>query len=120
MQFHPAGGFLRPAYIKNNIKKFRYMKTKSNGKSKKQAVSLPNPALDLFGEVPVLQSELEIWVAVVAPRWYQSRGMPGYIRDYDVPGKIRRWKLDGQFDEIKGRAAGLARCEGCIGRFGIG
>jgi len=95
------------------------MKTKSIRKSKKKVVSLPNPALDLFGEVPILQSEVEIWVAVVAPRWYQSRAMPGYIRDYDVPGKIARWKLEGEFDQIRTRAADLVRCSDCIGRFGL-
>lgn len=77
----------------------------------------PNPALDLFGEVPVLESELEIWMAVIVPRWYQSRGMRNYIKDYNVSGKIARWKMDGEFESIRDQAADLVSCGNCIGRF---
>ncbi len=78
-----------------------------------------NPALDLFGEVPVTQVDVEVWVAVIAPRYYQTRSMRNYIVDYDVPGKIRRAKLDGGFETILRQAAGLSCCEKCIGRFGL-
>lgn len=76
----------------------------------------PNPALDLFGEVPVTLPELEIWVAVIAPR-ISPRRVERYIHDYDVANKIRRWKIEGQFDAIRDKATDLVDCRACIGRF---
>lgn len=62
---------------------------------------LPYPiprAKDLFGEVPVLQSELIDWVCKVAPHTSHSEDrMNAYIRGYNVAGKIQRAKLDGNF-----------------------
>lgn len=92
------------------------MKTKSKRNAKK---SPPHPAIDLFGEVPVTVQDCEQWVAVVAPRWYGSRRMQYYMRDWDVPGKVARAKLAGSFDEIQRDAAGLARCEECLNRFAL-
>lgn len=92
------------------------MKTKSKRKTKKP---LPHPALDLFGEVPVTVQDCEQWVAVVAPRWYGSRRMQMYMRDWNVPGKVAQAKLAGWFDQVKADANEIARCEGCIGRFAL-
>jgi hypothetical protein len=59
------------------------------------------PAVDLFGEVPVLESDLENWVAAVAPVYLSSeRSFQSYLKSYDVPAKVRRAKLRGEFDQI--------------------
>lgn len=56
---------------------------------------------DLFGQVPVTEDEVFQWVAAVAPRWLEpERSFRGYVRAYDVPGKIRAAKLAGTFDSI--------------------
>ncbi len=56
---------------------------------------------DLFGEIPVTESDLEAWVAAVAPVYLSSeRGYQSYIKNYDVPAKVRRAKLCGEFDAI--------------------
>lgn len=63
--------------------------------------TLPNPALDLFGEVPVLESEIVDWVEAVAPRWLTpEHSFRGYVRGYDVAGKIRAAKLAGVYEQI--------------------
>ncbi len=49
---------------------------------------------DLFGEIPVLTTDLDDWMALVAPRISAWR-RDWYIRWYDVPGKIRAAKLAG-------------------------
>lgn len=68
---------------------------------RRRKIATPNPALDLFGEVPVLESEIIQWVAAVAPRWLEPRrSFDGYVKSYDVPGKIRTAKLAGLFDSI--------------------
>ena len=60
-----------------------------------------NPALDLFGEVPVLESEIVDWVAAVAPRWLAPpRSYASYVRTYAVAEKIRAAKLAGTYDAI--------------------
>jgi hypothetical protein len=59
------------------------------------------PAVDLFGEVPVLESDLENWVAAVAPVYLSSeRSFQSYLKSYDVPAKVRRAKLRVEFDQI--------------------
>ena len=56
---------------------------------------------DLFGEIPVLESDLEQWVAAMAPAYLSSeRSFQSYIKSYNVPDKIRRAKLYGDFDRI--------------------
>lgn len=61
---------------------------------------------DLFGEIPVLESEIVLWVAAVAPRWLTpARSFNGYVRGYAVIDKIRAAKLSGHFDSITARAA---------------
>lgn len=56
---------------------------------------------DLFGEIPVTESDLELWVAAIAPVYLSSeRSFRSYIRNYNVPEKIRRAKLYGDFDQI--------------------
>lgn len=68
---------------------------------RKKRAPLPNPALDLFGEVPVLESEIVDWVEAVAPRWLTpERSYRGYVHGYDVAGKIRAAKLAGVYDQI--------------------
>ena len=71
-------------------------------------VSNPRPArnnapmcYDLFGEIPVTEDEIVQWVAAVAPRWLTpQRSFDGYVRGYDVPGKIREAKRRGVFNQI--------------------
>lgn len=59
------------------------------------------PAYDLFGEIPVLESDLTAWVAAVAPRWLEPpRQFRNYVRNYDVAGKVRAAKLAGVFETI--------------------
>lgn len=72
------------------------MPTKSKEARKKQ----PNPALDLFGEVPVLVSDLHAWVFWAAPRWYGTRRMDYYIREWNIADKVRSAKLRGGFNEV--------------------
>lgn len=90
------------------------MKTKSKKKSSR---STRNPAVDLFDQVPVSEKELELWVAVVAPRWHGSRRMQFYIRDWDIAGKVACAKRNGTFDQVLQRAAEMVDCGSCIGRF---
>lgn len=56
---------------------------------------------DLFGEIPVTEAELLLWVAAVSPRWLEpERSFRRYVRDYAVPDKIRAAKLAGTFEQI--------------------
>jgi hypothetical protein len=53
---------------------------------------------DLFGEIPVTEDEIVQWVSAVAPRWLMpERSFQGYVRGYDVIGKIRAAKAAGTF-----------------------
>lgn len=62
---------------------------------------LYQPAIDLFGEVVVLESELFEWVSAVAPRWSNTeKRIRHYIESYDVASKVRFAKLSGRYDEI--------------------
>jgi len=57
-------------------------------------------ARDLFGEIPVLESELTDWVERVAPHIFYSRWRTEYyIRDWNVAEKIKAVKLK-EFGEI--------------------
>lgn len=65
---------------------------------------LRQPARDLFGEVPVLESDILAWVAAVSPRWLSpERSFHNYVRSWDVAGKVRAAKLAGTFEAIINR-----------------
>lgn len=59
---------------------------------------------DLFGEIPVTEDEIYLWVQAVAPRWLSpERSYQGYVKNYNVPDKVRRAKMSGTFDFIVDR-----------------
>lgn len=62
-----------------------------------------HPALDLFGEVPVLKSDVEAWVMAVVGLSPESWRWEWYVRAWNVIDKIRHAKLAGNFDQIIGR-----------------
>ncbi|MGK5038660.1 hypothetical protein [Janthinobacterium sp. LB3P118] len=64
---------------------------------------LRQPAIDLFGEVAVIEDDLYDWVASVAPLHLSPRAFANYVRGYDVAAKVRHAKLHGLFDAIKER-----------------
>ena len=56
---------------------------------------------DLFGQVPVLESEIFDWVKAVAPHYLRPRhAFDNYVKSYDVPAKIRAAKIRGDYDDI--------------------
>lgn len=56
---------------------------------------------DLFGEVPVTEDDIIAWVAAMAPRWLSpERSFRSYVRNWNIPDKIRAAKLAGTFDAI--------------------
>ena len=61
----------------------------------------PSP-VDLFGEVPILEREIRLWLWSV-PVWFSRHASPAkvasYVRGYDVIGKIRREKLAGTLQD---------------------
>jgi hypothetical protein len=61
---------------------------------------LTQPAFDLFGEIPVTESDLYEWVASVSPVHLSERGYDLYVRRYDVAGKVRSAKERGNFETI--------------------
>lgn len=61
---------------------------------------LRQPAIDLFGEIAVIEDDLYGWVASVAPL---HLSFANYVRGYDVAAKVRHAKLHGLFDAIKDR-----------------
>lgn len=61
---------------------------------------LRQPALDLFGEVPVTEDDLEAWVAAISPVHLSERLFAHYVRRYNVPDKIRAAKLRGEFESL--------------------
>lgn len=64
------------------------------------------PPHDLFGEIPVLESDLQAWVAAVAPRWlYPTRAFRRYCAAYDVAAKVRAAKAAGIFEHITEKPA---------------
>jgi len=52
---------------------------------------------DLFGEVPVTWDDVALWVDAVAGIARDDWRFPVYVRGWNVPEKIRRAKLAGQF-----------------------
>lgn len=60
--------------------------------------------LDLFGQVPISQAEIDLWIEAV-PRLIPGTARAAwYCRAYDVPGKIRAAKLAGVFEQITHQA----------------
>lgn len=62
---------------------------------------LRQPALDLFGEVPVTEEDIYDWVASVAPLHLSERSFLNYVRGYAVADKVRAAKLQGTFEDTK-------------------
>jgi hypothetical protein len=49
---------------------------------RKRKTVLLNPAFDLFGQVPVLESDFVAYVAAVAPRWLApERSFNNYVKN---------------------------------------
>ena len=60
---------------------------------------------DLFNEIPVTCSEVELWVESVAGIGRESWRFDYYCRNWAVPDKIRAAKLAGTFQAVTGAAA---------------
>lgn len=56
---------------------------------------------DLFGEIPVLQSDLDLWLDVVVKMPRSSWRRDHYAASWNVPEKIRRAKAAGEWPEIE-------------------
>lgn len=69
-----------------------------------------NPAVDLFGEVPVTQDEIRAWVALNSPVHLVARHFDNYVTRYGVADKIRAAKLAGTFDATSVGAPGSCPC----------
>ena len=73
--------------------------------------------LDLFGEIPVLQSDVDTWIDVVPQIPRTSWRRDHYARSWNVPEKIRQAKRAGRWPEIekarRDQLAGLGCC-GCL------
>jgi len=67
---------------------------------KKKKKTLENPALDLFGEVPVTQDDVDLWILKVAPRWQGSVRIDWYVKSFRVVEKIKRAKLNGEWGDL--------------------
>lgn len=59
-----------------------------------------NPALDLFGDVPVTADEVADWCEIVAGIEPDSPRIAYYVRAWRVVDKIKAAKLAGRFDAI--------------------
>ena len=85
----------------------RMKKTTTRRKPKPPAAyfsyQLRQPAIDLFGEIAVIEDDLYDWVASVAPLHLSPRAFANYVRGYDVAAKVRHAKLHDLFDAIKDR-----------------
>lgn len=65
------------------------------------------PIYDLFGEIPVSESDVHAWVEAIAPAYLSSeRSFRSYVKNYDVPAKIRHAKLRGQFEQFTAKPLG--------------
>lgn len=55
---------------------------------------------DLFGEIPVTETELFLWVKAVAPHYLSpERSFRNYVQSYNVVDKIKTAKLRGTFQD---------------------
>jgi len=73
------------------------MTRNSNKRTKKQP---RNPALDLFGEVPITWEEVYLWCERVPKIARDSWRLNYYLQNWNVPAKIRAAKLAGCFDAV--------------------
>lgn len=64
---------------------------------------------DLFGEVPVTRADVYAWLLAVAEMDPASDRAAGYVRCYDVVGKISRAKLNESFEATTDKARRSAR-----------
>lgn len=65
---------------------------------------------DLFGQIPVLLSEIEAWLSIVPRLPYNHRARRGaYVKDWRVVEKIQQAKLSGRLPAILGECL----CEFC-------
>lgn len=71
---------------------------------KRSRTSPQNPALDLFGQVPVTVDEVVLWCLVVAHLAPDSPRLAYYVRAWRVVGKIQAAKLAGTFEADVKRA----------------
>ena len=55
---------------------------------------------DLFGEIPVTWQEIDAWLLSVPRIEPSSPRAERYVKNWDVPGKIRRAKEAGTFEQI--------------------
>jgi len=56
---------------------------------------------DLFGEVPVTEDDVFLWVQAISPRWLSpERSYRNYVRTWNVVDKIRTAKIRGDFESI--------------------
>lgn len=54
-------------------------------------------AFDLFGEVPVTLTDLNIWCDHLGKHWPAEWRKEWYIKNWNVADKVRQSKLDGSF-----------------------
>lgn len=77
---------------RNNNNKGRHtMRRTSPSINRRQQRGL---ALDLFGQIPVLYSDIDLWMVHIAPRitgWRRE----WYITHWNIPEKIRQAKMAG-------------------------
>lgn len=66
--------------------------------SKKSKKTAQNPALDLFGQVPVSIPEVRLWCLVVAHLPADSPRLAHYVLAWHVIDKIAAAKLAGTFE----------------------
>lgn len=55
---------------------------------------------DLFGEVPVTEADVRLWLLAVPRIDPDSPRAAHYVRGWNVPDKIRAAKLSGWFDTL--------------------
>jgi hypothetical protein len=80
------------------------MKRKSN---KVVSINKKKAPYDLFGEIPVTWDEVYLWCEVVTRGKFSraNRNLMLYVEGYNVIGKIKTAKIQGDFDLLIGRAA---------------
>lgn len=67
------------------------------------------PLFDLFGEIPVTQADVELWLDVVPAIPRTSWRRDHYAASWNVPDKIRAWKAAGRWPEIENARAETLR-----------
>ncbi len=69
----------------------------------------PHPAIDLFGQVPVTWEEVFLWLEAVPGIARDSPRAAQYVRDWNVPEKVRQAKLEGSFEAAVSRPSDAPR-----------